>query len=125
MESVKKKYHDASEKVAEKYRQYQKLQVSIPAPLKVNTQSLHYIQIKDLYESTVDTELSITAFVHVIMWKQITRWSTRLPREAICIENETYRTFSGRKKKYNRHVASIAVLKYHITVYWQFMQMIE
>lgn len=63
MESVKKKYHDASEKVAEKYRQYQKLQVSIPAPLKVNTQSLHYIQIKDLYESTVDTELSITAFV--------------------------------------------------------------
>lgn len=63
MESVKKKYHDASEKVAEKYRQYQKLQVSIPAPLKVNTQSLHYIQIKDLYESTVDTELSITAFL--------------------------------------------------------------
>lgn len=29
------------------------------------------------------------------------------------------------EKKYNRHVASIAVLKYHITVYWQFMQMIE
>lgn len=67
MESVKKKYHDASEKVAEKYRQYQKLQVSIPAPLKVNTQSLHYIQIKDFYESTIDTELSITAFVHVII----------------------------------------------------------
>lgn len=42
LESVKKKYHDASEKVAEKYRQYQKLQVSIPAPLKLNTQSLQY-----------------------------------------------------------------------------------
>lgn len=62
MESVKKKYHDASEKVAEKYRQYQKLQVSIPAPLKLNTQSLHYIQIKDFYKITIDTELSITAF---------------------------------------------------------------
>lgn len=70
MESVKKKYHDASEKVAEKYRQYQKLQVSIPAPLKLNTQSLHYIQIKDFYKITIDTELSITAFVHVIIWNQ-------------------------------------------------------
>lgn len=70
MESVKKKYHDASEKVAEKYRQYQKLQVSIPAPLKLNTQSLHYIHIKDFYKITIDTELSITAFVHVIIWNQ-------------------------------------------------------
>lgn len=62
MESVKKKYHDASEKVAEKYRQYQKLQVSIKA--------YSTVQITDFYKSSIDTELSITTFVHVFIWNQ-------------------------------------------------------